>query len=420
MKLELTNSNTNSSDGGMSNHSDFSADDSSQHSQMSTADFMVSMANGQLIGINSFISLEGLNSGVPTRTTPTLTPTTLRSIEQTFIELQPKPESHENEAGFVPPLVHSIGNNQYISVSESENYTIVANNTNKSNTIWNSSLSQCSSDSNTSPSPADLGKNMMPSLNNMTFNGNLQHGQPQQTRRNVGGRKPNKDANISPEEEERRRIRRERNKAAAARCRKRRVDHTNQLIEETEGLERKKLQLQAELQEIQAVREELEYLLEEHKATCRLQLTSASHHERSAPSPQDVKPYILPGTYPAVSDASPAMARIKTETEPCAPIVDDDVFSIPSPAKKVMLSSTVPIMKPNRPNSLNVNNTDLPGIAISTPSTGIQFNFDSLMVGGTGLTPVSMPLVPNNCSTQQRIPVSMAESPESSSKLVSL
>lgn len=56
-----------------------------------------------------FISLEGPYSGVPTITTPTLTPTTLRSIEQTFIELQSKPESHENEAGFVPPLVHSIG-----------------------------------------------------------------------------------------------------------------------------------------------------------------------------------------------------------------------------------------------------------------------------------------------------------------------
>lgn len=47
----------------------------------------------------------------------------------------------------------------------------------------------------------------------------------------MGGRKPAKDLNISPEEEERRRIRRERNKAAAARCRKRRVDHTNALIE---------------------------------------------------------------------------------------------------------------------------------------------------------------------------------------------
>lgn len=34
----------------------------------------------------------------------------------------------------------------------------------------------------------------------------------------------------SPEEIERRRVRRERNKVAAAKCRQRRVDHTNRLI----------------------------------------------------------------------------------------------------------------------------------------------------------------------------------------------
>lgn len=49
----------------------------------------------------------------------------------------------------------------------------------------------------------------------------------QKTRRNVGGRKPNKPSNLSPEEEEKRRVRRERNKQAAARCRRRREDHTH-------------------------------------------------------------------------------------------------------------------------------------------------------------------------------------------------
>lgn len=63
-----------------------------------------------LSALLQFITLDGLNSGVPTRTTPTLTPTTLRNIEQTFIELQCEAESHQNEARFVPPLVHSIGN----------------------------------------------------------------------------------------------------------------------------------------------------------------------------------------------------------------------------------------------------------------------------------------------------------------------
>jgi fos-like antigen len=179
-----------------------------------------------------FITLEGINSGVPTRTTPTLTPTTLRSIEQTFIELQSKPESHENEAGFVPPLVHSIGkfrvsvgvnwlvisfsfagNNQYISASDADIYS------SKSQNMWQNSLSQSSSDSNTRSTPP------------LTQKTSLINNTPSQTRRNMGGRKPTKDLNISPEEEERRRIRRERNKAAAARCRKRRVDHTNSLVQ---------------------------------------------------------------------------------------------------------------------------------------------------------------------------------------------
>lgn len=40
----------------------------------------------------------------------------MRNIEQTFIELQSKPETHENEAGFVPPLVHAVGKYEAISV----------------------------------------------------------------------------------------------------------------------------------------------------------------------------------------------------------------------------------------------------------------------------------------------------------------
>ena len=36
---------------------------------------------------------------------------------------------------------------------------------------------------------------------------------------------------LTPEEEQKRRVRRERNKLAAAKCRQRRVDHTNALVE---------------------------------------------------------------------------------------------------------------------------------------------------------------------------------------------
>ncbi|KAK6621511.1 hypothetical protein RUM44_001318 [Polyplax serrata] len=58
-----------------------------------------------------FTSFDGVHTGVPTRTTPTLTPTTLRNIEQTFIELTretERTEPHQNEAGFVPPVVQPI------------------------------------------------------------------------------------------------------------------------------------------------------------------------------------------------------------------------------------------------------------------------------------------------------------------------
>ena len=342
-----------------------------------------------------FITLEGLNSGVPTRTTPTLTPTTLRNIEQTFIELQTKPESHENEAGFVPPLVHSIGNNQYIPASEVDIY---------SKSIW--SIPQPNTDIDSRPASPVTPKS----------------GQNENTRRNMGGRKPVKDLNLTPEEEERRRIRRERNKMAAARCRKRRVDHTNALLNETDGLEQKKLSLQTELQELQGIKDELEYLLESHRASHCCRLHNGQHND-NPPSPPDIKPYIIPPYHQKIAE------RVKTELiDSCIPDVDSEIF--PLPAKKLMLSSAViPLAKPSRPSSLNVcstknNVSELAGISITTPSTGIQFNFDSLMVGGTGLTPVSAPLVPS-CSTQQRnIPTTHADisSPDTCGppKLVSL
>lgn len=89
--------------------------------------------------------------------------------------------------------------------------------------------------------------------------------------------------------------------------------------------------------------------------------------------------------------------------------------------------------RPNRPSSLNVpanmkpsdflarrNVTDIAGVPVNTPSSGM-FNFDSLMEGGTGLTPInSNPLIP--CSTQNRNPMDISlQTPTSEpSKLVSL
>lgn len=110
-----------------------------------------------------------------------------------------------------------VGNNQYISASDADTYS------NKSQNMWQSSLSQSGSDCDTRSTPP------------LSKKAGGRHIIPSQNRRNMGGRKPVKDLNCSPEEEERRRIRRERNKAAAARCRKRRVDHTNSLIAVSRG-----------------------------------------------------------------------------------------------------------------------------------------------------------------------------------------
>lgn len=185
------------------------------------------------------------------------------------------------------------------------------------------------------------------------------------------------------------------------------------MFQETEDLESKKQCLEEELRELQSAKDYLEFMLEKHKnsTSCRL-------HTQSPP---DVKPFNN-----NMYDDRIQVDRVKTEL--IEPI--NDIFLLPSPTKKVMLSSTVPICKPNRPNSLNVVSstpktvTDIIGIPISTPSTGMTFNFDSLMGGGTGLTPVSTPLVPS-CSIQQRnIPVSMIDmvSPDACGppKLVSL
>lgn len=173
-----------------------------------------------------------------------------------------------------------------------------------------------------------------------------------------------------------------------------------------------------ELQELHELKNELEFALEAHKQQgqrCRL-------HESVKGCPQDVKPYVLPQF-----ENKSLEERVKTEMIETLP--DDDLFSVP-PAKKLMLSSGIAIARPSRPNTLNVpttnsskNECEIAGIAITTPSTGLQFNFDSLMGGGTGLTPVSAPLIPN-CSQQIRIPVSSSDinSPDACGppKLVSL
>ncbi|XP_012346129.1 transcription factor kayak isoform X4 [Apis laboriosa] len=213
-----------------------------------------------MFGQRLLVSLDGLHSGVPTRTTPTLTPTTLRSIEQTFLELTSESASHSREAGFVPPLVEPSQPTPAQTQNTAAHHVVTT----------------------TVAAPVATNTTLVDSQQTQPQQPQ-QSQQPQQpARRNMGGRRPTRTIGMTPEEEERRQIRRERNKMAAARCRKRRMDHTNALLEETEGLEQKKQSLQEEIQQLQQAKDELEFILEAHRAVCRL---------RSA-SPPDVKPVI--------------------------------------------------------------------------------------------------------------------------------
>lgn len=108
---------------------------------------------------------------------------------------------------------------------------------------------------------------------------------PKPTRRNAGGRKPNKPSNLSPEEEEKRRVRRERNKQAAARCRRRREDHTSELQGQVDDMEEKKRQITAEIQQMNQLRDELYELIDEHKKLNRCVIGDRQ-------SPPDVKPSV--------------------------------------------------------------------------------------------------------------------------------
>jgi fos-like antigen, invertebrate len=208
---------------------------------------------------------------VPTRTTATLTPTTLKNIEQTFIELtSDPPTSVPHQAGFVPPLA-PLPN--FYPDEDSLDSDVDSMD---SSTSWHT----------TPPPPSMINEEIIMSSNinnnNVTAKGTK--------RRNMGGRRPNKPSNLSPEEEEKRRVRRERNKLAAARCRRRREDHTSLLLNETDGLERKKQSLQTEYQTLQQKKEELEFLLESHRPHCNI--PGEGNGSRRSNSPLDVKPQI--------------------------------------------------------------------------------------------------------------------------------
>jgi len=174
---------------------------------------------------------------------------------------------------------------------------------------------------------------------------------------------------------------------------------------------------------LQQAKDELEFILEAHRAVCRRSLRSSS--------PPDVKPIIksdLPSEEFAAESVKGDNTTMAAATRPNRPnslpvgldnnnrLSSLSMFTEPKERPDTLAFKTVEtpsFMKPSM---------DVAGMPITTPTSGIPFNFESLMEGGTGLTPVSTPLIPS-CSTQQRNNLSAVDlsSPDANPpKLVSL
>lgn len=112
---------------------------------------------------------------------------------------------------------------------------------------------------------------------------------------------------------------------AAARCRKRRLDHTNELQDETDKLEEKKHSLQEEIRKLNSDREQLEAILQSHLLSCPLGKRSTS--------PPDVKPFQDPYGYPDIPEDG---VRVKVEVvEPVVdPVLGLDIYTSPQNNKK--------------------------------------------------------------------------------------
>ncbi|XP_064484882.1 transcription factor kayak-like isoform X2 [Ornithodoros turicata] len=345
--------------------------------RMSVADILSSMANGlpdTTVTTTYSTFSNGLTSGIPTRTTATLTPTTLKNIEESFLELQsipPAPMEHQHQAGFVPPVVNIA---QYQQQQQQQQHVAVKQ---EMDDEWMPACAQHLNNGSGISLPTTTASSTATPVTKSGRN---------------GGRRPNRNEKLSPEEEERRRVRRERNKLAAARCRKRRLDHTNLLIKETEGLEEKRSSLQSEIQQLRNQKEDLEFILEAHKATCKA-FQSKGQLQTSDSSKARMK-FSRPNSLPVSSaftnfDGSSALSIAPTTTS---------VTSIAS---------------------------EVAGVPIQTPSAGM-FSFESL-VEGTGLTPSGTTPVAGfspmiSCGGQQRSSSSDLSSPDTINppKLVSL
>ncbi len=216
---------------------------------------------------------------------------------------------------------------------------------------------------------------------------------PQQKKKTAGRRPGGRttridEEDLTPEEAARLKIRRERNKAAAARCRKRRVDQINSLSAEVEQWEGKKRILEDTIAQLRMQKQELEYVLSQHRSECKLAIV----YGQQEMMPQQSLP-----------------VAVKSEPVIVEPL--EQVYGVQPQTQTYVTTDEYEVIKPKRPVSLTIAVTKTSGpedVVIETPSNVVSnFGFDSLMTS-TGLTPTSNIATPVSfssmptCSSQQR------------------
>ncbi|GAV00132.1 hypothetical protein RvY_11023 [Ramazzottius varieornatus] len=246
-------------------------------------------------------------------------------------------------------------------------------------------------------------------------------GQSASPTKRSGGRRPNKDERLSQEEEDRRRVRRERNKQAAARCRKRRMDQTSTLTEETEMLEEQQNKLRGEIEALQQEKTEIELLLQAHRTCCTKGIPAAMMSRDVSFSPPQV---------PVEQPRAPSVETTSMQPPPPPPAISLPPASVShfdvatkAEAKRGQAAGR-PVSLPVRTEltQLDLSNN----LAMPTPSPSkLVFNFDHSGLTPTGLTPTGLtPLIPSisadatdKNATPQRQPTADGVSPNN---LVSL
>merc|ERR1711902_61441 len=158
-------------------------------------------------------------------------------------------------------------------------------------------------------------------------------------------RKREEDPLLDPEEEEK--------------CRKRRLDQIETLQVEVEGWERRNKKLEDEIAALRAEKEEMAFILEAHRSSCKLQ--------------GDVVSEVMVKVEPPTMEQNQETEFVQVQVVEPAPLM-------PS------------ISKPQRPVSLSLKPAiggHIEGVPIETPSNGI-LSFDAIMESRTGLTPTSI------------------------------